>query len=285
MDTASTLSALGTGIKAGGALYGGRAAQASGVVLTAPYMDASKGRLVVTFATADKSGGGTKAVIASDVFLDDVVATVKAIKPTPNGFAFLLSKDGKVVAHPDASLALKDASAVSEQLTAAALKDALDPKAGWVEAKVGDNKFLISGTPVPDTDWQLFVAARKDEALASLSALLRTAVITALIMMAIAALAMTGTITAMLRGVDQVRAALDDISAGDGDLTQRLPAGGRDEVGRIAASFNVFAEKIQRIPLRSYFPAYKGPPGDPESAKQFLLQMFKVRESVCVEQF
>ncbi|WP_084453134.1 methyl-accepting chemotaxis protein [Roseateles chitosanitabidus] len=225
------------------------AAQASGVVLTAPYMDASKGRLVVTFATADKSGGGTKAVIASDVFLDDVVATVKAIKPTPNGFAFLLSKDGKVVAHPDASLALKDASAVSEQLTAAALKDALDPKAGWVEAKVGDNKFLISGTPVPDTDWQLFVAARKDEALASLSALLRTAVITALIMMAIAALAMTGTITAMLRGVDQVRAALDDISAGDGDLTQRLPAGGRDEVGRIAASFNVFAEKIQRILL------------------------------------
>ena len=225
------------------------AAQASGVVLTAPYMDASKGRLVVTFASADKSGGATKAVIASDVFLDDVVATVKAIKPTPGGFAFLLSKDGKVVAHPDASLALKDASAVSEQLSAAALKDALDPKAGWVEAKVGDNTFLISGTPVPETDWQLFVAARKDEALGSLSALLRTAVITALIMMAIAALAMTGTIAAMLRGVDQVRAALDDISAGDGDLTQRLPSGGRDEVGRIASSFNVFAEKIQRMLL------------------------------------
>ena len=32
-------------------------------------------------------------------------------------------------------------------------------------------------------------------------------------------------------------------------LQQRLPAGGRDEVGRIAASFNVFAEKIQRILL------------------------------------
>ncbi|HEY1397077.1 methyl-accepting chemotaxis protein [Roseateles sp.] len=225
------------------------AASASGTVLTAPYMDASKGRLVVTFAAADKSGGATKAVIATDVFLDDVVATVQAIKPTPGGFAFLMSKDGKIVAHPDAKLALKDATAVSEQLTPQALATALDPAAGWVEATVGGDTFLVSGTPIADTDWQLFVAAKKDEALASLSALLRTAVITALIMMAIAALAMTGTISAMLRGVDRVRAALDDISAGDGDLTQRLPAGGRDEVGRIASSFNLFAEKIQRILL------------------------------------
>ncbi len=225
------------------------ASAASGTILTAPYMDASKGRLVVTFAAADKSGGGTKAVIATDVFLDDVVATVQAIKPTPGGFAFLMSKDGKIVAHPDAKLALKEASAISEQLTPQALATALDPAAGWVEAKVGDDTFLISGTPIADTDWQLFVAARKDEALASLGALLRTAVITALVMMAVAALAMTGTISAMLRSVDRVRAALDDISAGDGDLTQRLPAGGRDEVGRIASSFNLFAEKIQRILL------------------------------------
>ena len=223
------------------------AASASGIVLTAPYMDASKGRLVVTFAAADKSGGGTKAVIATDVFLDDVVATVQAIKPTPGGFAFLMSKDGKIVAHPDAKLVLKGATAISEQLTPQALATALDPAAGWVEASVGGDTFLVSGTPIADSDWQLFVAAKKDEALASLSALLRTAVITALIMMAIAALAMTGTISAMLRGVDRVRAALDDISAGDGDLTQRLPAGGRDEVGRIASSFNLFAEKIQRI--------------------------------------
>ncbi|ANH68591.1 methyl-accepting chemotaxis protein [Mitsuaria sp. 7] len=225
------------------------AAGASGTVLTAPYMDASKGRLVVTFAAADKSGGGTKAVIATDVFLDDVVATVQAIKPTPGGFAFLMSKDGKIVAHPDAKLALKDATAISGQLTPQALATALDPAAGWVEANVGGDVFLVSGTPIADTDWQLFVAAKKDEALASLSALLRTAVITALVMMAIAAVAMTGTISAMLRGVDRVRAALDDISAGDGDLTQRLPAGGRDEVGRIASSFNLFAEKIQRILL------------------------------------
>ncbi|MFX1677777.1 methyl-accepting chemotaxis protein [Mitsuaria sp. CC2] len=225
------------------------AASASGTVLTAPYMDASKGRLVVTFAAADKTGGATKAVIATDVFLDDVVATVQSIKPTPGGFAFLMSRDGKIVAHPDPKLALKDATAVSDQLTPQALATALDPAAGWVEANVGGDIFLVSGTPIADTDWQLFVAAKRDEALASLSALLRTAVITALIMMAVAALAMTGTISAMLRGVDRVRAALDDISAGDGDLTQRLPAGGRDEVGRIASSFNLFAEKIQRILL------------------------------------
>ncbi|MET0208347.1 MAG: methyl-accepting chemotaxis protein, partial [Burkholderiaceae bacterium] len=225
------------------------AASASGVVLTAPYMDASKGRLVVTFAQAEKAGGNTAAVIATDVFLDDVVATVKAIKPTPGGFAFLMSRDGKIVAHPDAALALKSATAFSEQLTPQALAQAMETQNDWVQARVGEDDFLVSGVAIPETDWQLFVAAKRSEALGSLNALLRTAVITALVMMAIAALAMAGTVTAMLRGLGQVQGALDDISAGDGDLTQRLPAGGKDEVGRIAASFNLFAEKIQHILL------------------------------------
>ena len=226
------------------------ASASSGAILTTPYMDASKGRLIVTFAAANRGGGSdVRAVIGMDVFLDDVVATVQAIKPTPGGFAFLMSKDGKIVAHPDAALALKDATTISPQLTPQALATALDPRAGWVEAEVGGDDFLVSGTAIPDTDWQLFVAAKADEALGSLRALLRTAVLTALVMMVVAALAMTGTITAMLRGVDRVRAALDDISAGEGDLTRRLPAGGRDEVGRIASSFNLFAEKIQRILL------------------------------------
>ena len=34
--------------------------------------------------------------LATDVPLDDIVATMKAIKPTEHGFAMLLDKDGKV---------------------------------------------------------------------------------------------------------------------------------------------------------------------------------------------
>jgi len=226
-----------------------QAAAANGSIITPPYVDAAKKLLVVTFAQAIKEGGSTKAVTASDVFLDDVVATVKAIKPTPNGFAFLTMSDGRIVAHPDANLALKPSSDLSAQLDAKALKAAQEAKGEWIEAKVGDASYLVRGVAIPDTDWTLYVAADRSEALASLSSLLRAAAITALVMMALAGLVVTGSITGLLRGLDRVRKALDEISAGGGDLTQRLPADSKDEIGRIASSFNTFAEKIQHILL------------------------------------
>nr|WP_295074884.1 methyl-accepting chemotaxis protein [uncultured Roseateles sp.] len=225
------------------------AASASGTVLTEPYMDAARQQLVVTFALGVKDGGQTKAVLASDVFLDAVVGTVKAIKPTENGFAFLVSNKGTIIAHPDAKLSLKPASELSAQLDSKAVKQLQDSGSPWVEARVGEQDYLLRGEAIPNTDWVLVAAANKSEALASLSSLLRAAVLVLLVVMVLAGALMTTVIAAMLRSLDGVRAALDEISAGGGDLTQRLPENGRDEISRIAASFNLFAEKIQRILL------------------------------------
>lgn len=41
--------------------------------------------------------------------------------------------------------------------------------------------------------------------------------------------------------------AMDDIAEGDGDLTQRLPVVGKDEVAQLADSFNRFAAKVQNM--------------------------------------
>ena len=55
-------------------------------------------------------------------------------------------------------------------------------------------------------------------------------------------------ITAMItRPLQAAAHAMHDIAAGDGDLTQRLNAKGRDELAQLAQSFNHFIEKIQHI--------------------------------------
>ncbi|MDC6170590.1 methyl-accepting chemotaxis protein [Paucibacter sp. XJ19-41] len=222
---------------------------ASGAVLTEPYVDAGTKRLVVTFAQAVKEGGKTLAVVAADVYLDGVVETVKSIKPTPAGWAFLTSRQGKIIAHPDANLAMKPGTELSPQFDAAALEASLKPGASWVEAKVGEQTVLMRAAPIAETDWVLVTAADKGEALASLSSLVNTSVIALVVVMVLAGLLVAGLVTAMLGGLDKVRAALDEISAGGGDLTQRLPVAGKDEIARIAGSFNTFAEKIQHILL------------------------------------
>ncbi|MDC8770693.1 methyl-accepting chemotaxis protein [Roseateles albus] len=226
-----------------------QAAAASGTILTEPYMDAARKLLVVTFAQAVKEGGQVKAVVASDVFLNEVSNTVKGIKPTPNGFAFLVSTKGVIVAHPDTNLALKPLLTLSSQLDDKAMKQIREAGADWVSARFGEQDFLLRGVAIPDTDWILVAAADKSEALASLNALLRASALVLLLVIAAAGALMATMITTMLRGISRVQAALDEISAGGGDLTQRLPEGGNDEIARIAGAFNLFAKKIQDILL------------------------------------
>jgi methyl-accepting chemotaxis protein len=52
---------------------------------------------------------------------------------------------------------------------------------------------------------------------------------------------------AILRPLLLIKRNLDDMAAGDGDLTQRLPVTSHDELGELAASFNRFVAKIHSL--------------------------------------
>ena len=64
-----------------------------------------------------------------------------------------------------------------------------------------------------------------------------------LVCLGIAGLMLSNT---LLRPLQLMKDNLDDIAAGEGDLTRRLP-GGPDELGQLAGSFNRFVEKIQGL--------------------------------------
>lgn len=51
----------------------------------------------------------------------------------------------------------------------------------------------------------------------------------------------------LVKPVLAIKQNLDDIAAGDGDLTRRLPENGTDEMGALAKSFNQFVEKIHGL--------------------------------------
>ncbi|WP_407291797.1 methyl-accepting chemotaxis protein [Stutzerimonas zhaodongensis] len=75
------------------------------------------------------------------------------------------------------------------------------------------------------------------------------ALVTLMIGSAIALLVLMGLLAgvvsnAILRPLMLIKRNLDDMAAGDGDLTHRLPVTTRDELGELAGSFNRFVEKI-----------------------------------------
>jgi methyl-accepting chemotaxis protein len=54
----------------------------------------------------------------------------------------------------------------------------------------------------------------------------------------------------ILRPIRRAMALFDDLARGEGDLTTRLDAGSRDELGRMAASFNTFMDTLQTVITR-----------------------------------
>ncbi|MNF79515.1 Methyl-accepting chemotaxis protein PctC [compost metagenome] len=72
-------------------------------------------------------------------------------------------------------------------------------------------------------------------------------VVVAIVLLVVLSLLAPLMVNASLRPLRQIRASLDEIASGEGDLTQRLPLTSRDEVGQLANAFNHFLDTIHAL--------------------------------------
>jgi len=212
-------------------------------IVTKPYADATTGKPFVSFAAPIVRSGAIEGVVSAVVSLDGVRDVVTAVHPTPESLGFVVDNDGNVLAHPDAKYIRKPASELSQALTPEAVAS-LGNEAKPLEVELDGRTKLLQAKPIRGTRWKLVVALDKAEATAALNGVLKTSIL-AIVLLAGAAAAVSGVFTAQaFRRLSEVRDAMNEIGAGGGDLTRRLPGVGRDEVTQIATSFNTFVEKV-----------------------------------------
>ena len=201
---------------------------------------------MVTFAKAVREGGNVKAVMAGDVSLADVVTNVASIKPTPSSYAFLVGSDGTVIAHPEVKLALKPATDLAAALTASALAD-MAKRADLNALDLQGRPVLLTVAPVTGTPWLLAIALDRSEALHAITTMLQVSLGAGIVVLLVALAVLAGILSQRLRRLTQVRDAMHEIGAGDGDLSRRIDAQGQDELAQIATSFNSFAGKLSGV--------------------------------------
>jgi methyl-accepting chemotaxis protein len=219
---------------------------ATQLVVTKPYPDSVTGQPFVAFSTPMIRDGQAVGVLSGAVTLDGIRDVVKAVHPTPSSLAFVVSRDGQVVAHPDAALALKPTTDIAPELT----PDRLSQMAGVdspSEVTIAGAPKLLSVTPIKGTDWDVVIALDKTEATAGLRNMIR-AMATAMVALTLAAVGVAIFLTSgAFRRLGEVRDAMSAVASGTGDLTQRLPVAGNDEVAQIAHSFNLFVAKLHDV--------------------------------------
>ncbi|PVX35934.1 methyl-accepting chemotaxis protein [Janthinobacterium sp. 78] len=215
-------------------------------MLTPPYVDAASHKLVVSFTAPVGPKEALVGVAGADVLLDTVIANVVAIKPTPHSFAFLVDQAGTIIAHADKELSLQPLSKIDAALSAAQV-NRLESTRTSEAVRLNERDGMLYVTRVAGTDWLLAVVLDQQEAMQALQTMLTTATITAVLLAGAAAVLLSLLVFKMLKRLELVRDALDDIASGEGDLTLRLDASGVDELAQIADAFNRFIDKIAAV--------------------------------------
>ncbi|MCZ8185668.1 MAG: methyl-accepting chemotaxis protein [Beijerinckiaceae bacterium] len=214
----------------------GKSIEANAPVVTEPYISASTGKLIVTLAAPVRKDDRIVGVAGGDLEVSALVKMMADLDFGGMGQGFIVSRDGKILVHPDAARIGKP---VSDIITGHV--DVTAP--GVREATIGPDRMFVSYLPIrlrDRTDWYVAVAIDAGKALGSVRELQYIAVAASIV----AALAMVVVLLALLRHtvarpIQRMTAAMRDLAAEK--LETAVPELGRaDEIGAMAAAVEVF---------------------------------------------
>ncbi|WP_371324392.1 methyl-accepting chemotaxis protein [Dechloromonas sp. ZY10] len=213
--------------------------------VTAPYLFSSAQKLGITVASPIRRDGRIVGVAAGDILLGEVSASVRDMR-LRGGYAFLATRDGRIVAHPQSDASLRPVGEVIPGLTPELLALAGND-APVRELTLDGRASYFAATAIPGSDWVLACVIDQAEVLAPLHALLLQQWLAGLACAGLGVALAAYVLRRLLGGLTTLRDALTEIAAGEADLTRRLPAHNNDEVGQTAAAFNRFVASLHDL--------------------------------------
>ena len=222
-----------------------------------PYYDEGGGNvLMATLSVPFYAGSGEqrrlKGIVTADIALDWLTKSIGAIKVLDTGYAFLLSRNGTLITHPDAERIINETIfSLAEARNDSAMRE-LGRR--MIRGETGFAPYLtytgvksrLYYAPVPSTGWTLAIVFPESELFADIRSLTLTIAamgLAGLLMLAGVSLRIARSVT---RPLGELAAATASISEGRFDVT--LPAGtAQDEVGALSRAF-----KTMTIALREH---------------------------------
>ncbi|GGY03193.1 methyl-accepting chemotaxis protein [Paludibacterium paludis] len=219
-----------------------KASETGGTIVTEPYKAASADIKDLVITLAHKVDGKNK-VLGGDIQIGHLAQSVLSVKLPGKGHAFLMTREGKIIAYPKPGNELKPITELIPALDADKIK-AQSQSHAPTQMTIDGEDFLVELSTVEGTDWLLGVAVDKSEVDAPLYRMLW--VITGAVagVLVVLTLLSTAYLRRLLQGLLRVRDAMKEISQGEGDLTRRIQVAGQDEVAETAAAFNSFVERL-----------------------------------------
>lgn len=108
-------------------------------------------------------------------------------------------------------------------------------------------KYAVSYTPIERTDWSVVCYAPYSDFYSGLDSLLKTMLLITVLALIAASAIVFAVVRTAVKPLTVVSTAINGIASGDADLTKRITATTKDEIGDVVEGFNTFSEKLQNI--------------------------------------
>jgi signal transduction histidine kinase len=189
----------------------------------------------------ERFAGDVVGVLLAEVNLKYIWEVISQIKLGKTGYAYVVSRDGDLIAHPDISLVLQKRSLDQLGQVQAALAGAPGPLAAQVN--LAGQKVFPAYAPIPDLGWAVLVERAASEAYAPLYASIMRTAILLLFGLLLAVLASWTIGRRVVRPIQVLREGATRIGAGA--LNHRIHIETGDELQALAEEFNHMAAQLQ----------------------------------------
>ncbi|QUX94953.1 methyl-accepting chemotaxis protein [Marinomonas sp. CT5] len=207
--------------------------------VTAPYISASTKKLSMTFVQPITINGKFVGAIGGLVFLDSILDSILAMKVAGDGYSVLFDGNGKIIAHPNTDLILKDATELSPELNNKFFQG-IRNQAQFTELTLDGRDTDMYASNIKGSPWVLGLIMNKDVLNAPLINMGTNILIAVFILLSIAIIGVIQVTRFLLKDLRRVSDSMAQIAQGNGDLTQRLTASSKDEIAVLVDNFNKF---------------------------------------------
>ena len=216
-------------------------------VMSDPVIARDVGKPIVAVAAPIARNGHINGIAGGAVSLDEVVKLVSKVKVGDTGYAYAVQSDGLMIFHPDEKLVMKlngltgdTVPPVLKEITARMVKG---EKGIGQYAFEGHSKY-VAYAPIPGTTWSLGVNVPEREVLSKLDSLRWASIVIALVVLFVSVLLSFYISSSFTRPLNAMKAMLQEIAKGGGDLTRRIDIQGKDEIAETSHYFNTFLESL-----------------------------------------
>jgi len=208
------------------------------LIITEPYTGSVSKEIMVSIATPVVNNNQFQGALFFDVSLSSLNKMLNEIKLFDAGFTFVVSEQGKLISHPDASLNGQPLNKFSMQLDINKPLQTID---------VNGAPTLVNIIRIPNLNWYVGVALNEKTAFESVSELAKDSFVYSIFSLLIGMAALLLIINRLMKPLSQINQAMTDVANGNADLTTRLQSNTEAEFLSLSTSFNAFSQMLQTL--------------------------------------